>query len=116
MTPADDGTPWIETRAGGLFFVNALLVTPAAVVLFPLAMGALLRAAGVIQGPSRVFDTIPAMADYFVPRVGWLAIPAAWVAWKGLRAVERPGFRAALAVFLGVHLATVAWTLWRWVV
>jgi hypothetical protein len=31
--------PWIETREGGWFFVNALLVAPELVVLFPLAAG-----------------------------------------------------------------------------
>lgn len=112
--PPRPDTPWIETRAGGLFFVNVLLVTPAAVALLPLVLGGLLRAAGILEGPSRVFDTIPAMADYFVPRLGWLAAPAAWVAWKGLRLVDRPGPRAALFVFLAVHLATVLYTLIRW--
>lgn len=113
-TPRSD-TPWIETRAGGLFFVNVLLVTPAAVVLFPLAAGALLRAMGVLEGPSRMLDTIPMLAAYFLPRVGWLGAPAAWFAWRSLREIRRPGARMAMVFFLAVHLATLTYTVWRWV-
>ena len=36
---ADEGAPWIETPQGGWFFVNALLVAPELVVLFPLVAG-----------------------------------------------------------------------------
>lgn len=108
-------TPWIETREGGLFFVNALLVAPAVMALVPLGLGATLRALGVLVGPSPLFDTIPRMAGYFAPRLGWLAAPAALVAWKGLAEVERKGPRRALALFLGVHVVTLACTVWLWV-
>lgn len=113
-TPRPD-TPWIETRAGGLFFVNVLLVTPVAVVLLPLALGALLRSVGALEGPSRMFDTIPMVAAYFLPRVGWLAAPAAWFTWKSFGETGRSGARWALALFLVVHLVTLALTVRSWV-
>lgn len=105
---------WIETRAGGLFFVNALLIAPAALALLPWLLGALARAAGVVRGASPVLDTIPTMAWYFIPRLGWLALPAAWLAWKALAVVDRAGPRRWLFLFLGVHLATVGLTVARW--
>lgn len=116
-SPADlpPPEPWIETPAGGLFFVNALLVAPAAMALLPWLLGAIARAAGVVRGASPVLDTIPTMAWYFLPRLGWLALPAAWLAWKGLRTVARPGPRRWLLLFLVVHLATAGLTLARWV-
>ncbi|MGD2068837.1 MAG: hypothetical protein PVI57_09225 [Gemmatimonadota bacterium] len=114
--PSDgDHAPWIETRAGSLFFLNALLVAPAAMALVPLGLGAALRGLGVLVGPSPLFDTIPRVARYFAPRLGWLAAPAAVVAWKGLGVVDRKGPRRALIVFLVAHVATVAYTVWRWV-
>lgn len=115
-TPPDLPSPeaWIETRAGGLFFVNALLIAPAAVALLPWLLGALARAMGVVRGAAPVFDTIPAMAWYFLPRLGWLALPAAWMAWKGLAVVDRARPRRCLLLFLGVHLVTVGLTVARW--
>lgn len=111
--PADD-LPWIETRGGGLFFANVLLVTPIAVALFPLLLGALLRTTGSLQGPSPMFDTIPTVAAWAAPGVGWLAAPAAWFAGWSRSQVERRGARAWLAVFLFLHLLTLAYTVWRW--
>ena len=107
--------PWIESRAGGLFFVNVVLVTPIFVVLVPLLLGGVLRTVGLVQGPAPVLDTIPLMADYFVPRLGWLAAPAAWVAWTTHGTVERDSPRRWLAAFLGLHLLVVAYTLYRWI-
>lgn len=106
--------PWIETRPGGLFFVNALLVAPAGVALLPWLLGALARATGVVRGASSVLDTIPTMAWYFLPRLGWLALPAAWLAWRALGVVDRAGPRRWLLLFLAVHLATVVLTVARW--
>lgn len=109
-----DDQPWIETRAGGLFFVNALLVAPVGIVLVPVLFGALVRWLGWVQGPSAMLDTIPAVAWYFAPRVGWLAAPAAWLAWKGRGVTERRWPRIWLTVFTGLHLAVLAFTVWRW--
>lgn len=114
MMEGDGREPWIESRAGGLFFVNALLATPAAIVAVSLLTGWIFRLAGLIDGPSRVFDTIPIVAAYFLPRLGWLALPAAWVAWRGLRVTDRPVARACTGVFLAVHLAVVVVTVSAW--
>jgi len=115
--PADPppSDAWIETRAGGLFFVNALLVAPLGVALFPWLLGVLARATGVVRGASPILDTIPTMAWYFLPRLGWLALPAAWLAWRGLAVVDRAGPRRWLRVFLAAHVATVAAAMARWV-
>lgn len=107
-------TPWIETREGGLFFLNTLAVTPTAVVLFTLLLGLALRAAGLLEGPSRMVDTIPRMAHYFAPRVGWLALVGVWLSWKALAVVARRGARFWLTIFLMIHVGTVAYTVMRW--
>jgi hypothetical protein len=61
-----------------------------------------------------MLDTVPQVADHLLPRVGWLAAPAASAAWKTLGIVERRGPRVWLGVFLAVHLTTLAYTVWRW--
>ena len=113
--PPVDGTPWIETPAGTLFFLNAVLVTPVAVVLLPLAVGSALRALGLLDGPSPLWDPIPAVAAHVGPWVGWLAaVPLALTA-RNLAIVDRPGPRAALAVFLVAHLGVLCWTAAQWI-
>jgi hypothetical protein len=107
--------PWIETRAGTLFFLNALLAAPLAVVVVPLALGWALRGAGLVQGPSAVLDTIPMMARWAVPGVGWLSAPAAWLAYRTRQITGLRGARVALMLFLVAHLAVVVWTVARWV-
>lgn len=106
--------PWIETPAGGLFFVNALLVTPAAVALLPLLLGALLRALGLVRG-SVFFDVIPAVADHFVPYLGWVAVVPLWTVVRNLRMEMGSRPRVALAAFLVVHACVLTYTFWRWV-
>lgn len=111
----DEGTPWVETPAGTLFFLNAVLVTPVAMVLFPLAVGAALRALGLLEGPSPLWDPIPAVAAHVGPWVGWLAaVPLALTA-RNLAIVDRPGPRAALVVFLLAHLGVLCWTAAQWI-
>lgn len=112
MTPAAD--PWIETPAGGLFFVNALLVAPLGTTLVPLALGAILRGVGLVHGPSPVLDTIPTVAAWAAPRIGWLAAPAAWLTIRNLRMVERPGPRRWLLLFLAGHVFVLGWTVAAW--
>lgn len=115
VRPPSTGVPWIETRAGALFFLNAVLVAPVAMVAFPLLVGWIVRGAGWLVGPSPMFDTIPRLAHYFAPRLGWLAAPAAFLAWKGVRETGRPGPRIWTGGFLLVHLATFGYTVLRWV-
>lgn len=109
------GERWVETRPGGLFFASALLVAPAAMAVLPWLLGEVGRSVGVIEGPARLLDTIPTMAWYFVPRLGWLALPAAWLTWTALRAVDRRGPRGWLVVFLVVHLSTLGLAVARWI-
>ena len=101
--------PWIETRAGGWFFVNSILAAPVFMALYPWTVRWLLRAAGILDRPSR----IPAVADHFIPVLGWLSIPAAWLVLRNLRMVERPWARRALWLFLVAHMGTLVYTVTR---
>lgn len=113
LPPAE--TPWVETRAGGLFFVNAVLVSPELVVLFPLVVGAVLRSLGLLQGTSRFIDTIPQMAAYVLPWTGWIFVIPLWSTVKNLR-MEGVGYRARRALWgmASLHLLFLAYTVWRW--
>jgi len=113
MTSTSRETPWVETRAGGLFFVNAILVAPALMALYPWTVRWLLRVAGVMDRPSRILDPVPAVADHFIPVLGWLALPAALLALKNLRMTDRPWARRALFVFVLVHAGTLVYTVTR---
>lgn len=106
--------PWIETRAGGLFFLNAVVVGPLALVLVPVVIGAVVRGLGLMTGPSAVLDTIPAVARYVAPTLGWLAAPAAWLAIWTFRKTEKTEARWALLAFLVAHLGVLAYTVSRW--
>jgi hypothetical protein len=109
--------PWVETREGGWFFVNALLVSPALVVLFPLAAGLLVDALAPGREPSPFLDTIPFVASKAVPILGWLLVIPIWATVKALGMKQPSMARVALGFFLLVHLsflgyAVRAWTGW----
>lgn len=107
--------PWIETRPGELFFLNAVLVAPELMALAPWLAGLLLRAAGLVEGPSRFIDPIPAVADHALPWLGWALVVPAWTTLRNLRMPDvRPAARFALRGMLGVHLAFLGYTAWRW--
>lgn len=107
--------PWVETRAGGWFFVNAVLVAPELIVLVPLVARAALRAAGFVEGPSRFLDPIPAVADYMLPRLGWLLVVPIWTTVRNLRmAGVKRWARAGLWAMLLLHLAFLGYTVGRW--
>lgn len=117
-TPSAGGnaspSPWVETRAGGLFFVNALLVGPAFVVLFPLSLISMLRGAGIVGAEWSVLDTLPTLAGYLVPWIGWLALVPAGLCVRNLRmGVPRPA-AWALRTFVLVHLGFVGWGVASW--
>lgn len=112
--PTPDEQPWIETRAGGLFFVNALLAAPALMVLYPVALRGLLRLFAGLERPVPVLDTVPLVAAYVAPIVGWLAIPAALLTAWNLRIVDRGWARGLLIVFLLLHVGVLAYTVTRW--
>ena len=113
MNDSTRDTPWIETRAGGWFFVNAVLAAPALMAVYPWVIRWALRAAGILDRPSRILDPVPAVADHFIPVLGWLSIPAAWLVIRNLRMVERPWARRALWLFLATHLGTLVYTVTR---
>ena len=112
IAPAAE-SPWVETRAGGLFFVNAVLAAPALIALYPWTIRWLLRAAGILNRPSRILDPVPAVANHVIPILGWLAIPAAWLVIRNLRDIDRVWARRALWLFLALHVGTVVYTVLR---
>lgn len=108
-------SPWVESRAGGLFFVNSVLVAPELIVLLPLLVGALLRALGLLEGPSRFIDPIPRVAAHVLPAVGWLLVVPLWTTWRNLQMDGvKPWARRALYGMLVLHLSFLAYTLSRW--
>lgn len=109
------GEPWIETREGGLFFINALLVAPELVVLFPLALQLLVGAFSAERNPSPFLDTIPFVASKAIPFLGWLILIPIWTTVKNLRIETRVLPRLALAAFLLSHLSFLGYTVWSWV-
>lgn len=113
MTASESETPWVETRPGGLFFINAVLAAPILMVLYPWTIRWVLRVTGVLDRPSRILDPVPAVAHHVIPVLGWLAIPAAWLVWKNMRIIDRVWARRALRVFFLVHCGTVVYTVTR---
>lgn len=109
------GEPWIESREGGWFFVNALLVAPEMVVLFPLTLRTLVGFLVPQREPSPFLDTIPYVASWSLPWLGWLLVIPLWTVWKNLRLERRTLPRAALLLFGAIHLAFLGYTVWRWV-
>jgi hypothetical protein len=113
--PSRSEDPWVESRAGGLFFVNALLAAPALMVLYPFLLRAVLRAAVGFDRPSPLLDTVPLVAAHVAPVVGWLALPAAALVVWNLRMVERRWARVLLWSFLVLHLGVLVYTAARWI-
>jgi hypothetical protein len=105
---------WIETRSGGLFFVNALLIFPEVMVVVPLVIRLAARAGGELARVSPMLDTFPAIAEYLLPRIGWiLLLPIGLVLHNlGLERGLRP--RLALGLFLLGHLTFLGWTIAVW--
>lgn len=107
--------PWIETREGGLFFINALLLFPYLMVLIPLLTRVFVRGAlGGFPEESVIVDTFPMLAEYLLPRMGWLALGPAWLTWRNLGLEHRVLPRLALGFLLVTHVAVVAWTVTGW--
>lgn len=104
--------PWIETKEGGLFFVNAVLVAPEVMVLIPLLLQALVELVNPARQPSPFLDTIPFVASRALPLVGWFLVIPIWMTVKNLAMARRLLPRLALAVFLALHLGFLAYTVW----
>lgn len=108
-------SPWVETKSGSLFFVNALLTAPLFIVLFPLALGKGLRALGVLDGISSMVDVFPILAGYVVPYAGWLLVVPIALIVRNIRMEPGRAPRIALAFFLLLHLAFLGWTVSWWI-
>jgi hypothetical protein len=107
--------PWIETRQGGLFFVNALLVAPELVVLFPLTLQLLVGLLAPERNPSPFLDTIPFVASKSIPYLGWLLVIPIWTTLKNLRIERLLRPRLALGLFLLLHISFLGYTISSWV-
>jgi len=107
--------PWIETPRGGLFFVNALLVAPELVVLFPLTLQVLVGLLVPGRPPSPFLDTIPFVASKAIPYLGWFLVIPIWTTLKNLRIERALAPRLALVFFLILHLSFLGYTVWSWV-
>jgi hypothetical protein len=111
--PTAETPPWVESRAGGLFFVNAVLVAPIFMAVYPVALRALLRLFFGFEGPSAVLDPVPEVAAYVAPVLGWLALPAAILVVVNLRVIDRRWARTLLWAFLAAHVGMLAYTVAR---
>src|SRR5688572_20974721 len=103
--------PFVETRAGGLFFLNAVLAAPALLVLWPVLVRGVLRSSGALEGPSPMLDPIPALAGRVGPWIAWLSVIPLVTTWRNLR-MELPGpARWVLGGFVLLHAGVLAWWL-----
>ena len=109
----DIGTPWVETPEGERFFVNAVLVAPELIVVFPLAVGVALRAMGLVQGPTVFLDVVPWVAGHAIPYVAWLLPIPIWTTLRDLR-VASARVRVALIGFLALHSSFLGYGVLRW--
>lgn len=111
----DRGEPWVETKSGSLFFVNALLTAPLFIVLFPLGLGRGLRALGVMEGISTMVDVFPLLAGYIVPYAGWLLVIPVGLIVRNLRIETARAAQVALVFFLLLHLSFLGYAVSWWV-
>jgi hypothetical protein len=108
-------SPWVETREGGLFFLNAVLVAPELVVLFPLTLRFLVGLVAPEREPSPFLDTIPFVASRAIPLLGWLLVIPIWTTVKNLRMTLPALPRVTLTLFLLLHLSFLAYAVLGWV-
>lgn len=106
--------PWIETPQGGWFFLNAVLVAPELVVLFPLLAGAVVGLLVPGRDPSPFLDTIPFVASKTIPLLGWLLVIPLWTTVKNLRMAGPLLPRIILSGFLVLHLAFLGFAIRSW--
>lgn len=107
--------PWIETRRGGLFFINAVLAAPELVVLFPLTLRFLVGLISSERNYSPFIDTIPFVASKSIPFLGWLLVIPIWTCVKNLRIEPLFIPRATLIFFLLLHLSFLGYTVLSWI-
>lgn len=110
-TGGHSGERWIETPRGSLFFVNALLVFPYVMIVVPLVTRIVVRGAlGGVARESTILDTFPLLAGYLLPRYGWLIVIPLFLVIRNLRVEPAVRPRAALLLFLLLHVGFLAWT------
>ena len=112
--PEASTEPWIETPQGGLFFINALLVAPELVVLFPLSLQFLVGLLADERAASPFLDTIPFVASKAIPFLGWFLVVPIWTTVKNLKMESLLLPRISLGVFLLLHLAFLGYTILSW--
>jgi hypothetical protein len=103
------GEPFVETPAGGLFFLNAVLAAPALVVIWPVLLRGLLRGVGALDGPSALLDPIPAYAAEVGPFVAWLSGVPLFTSLRNLRMELPPPARWTLRAFVALHAGMLVW-------
>lgn len=113
--PRNEHEPWIETRQGSWFFVNALLVAPELVVLFPLTLQFFVGLIAAERAPSPFLDTIPFVASRAIPFLGWFLVVPIWTTIKNLRMETALLPRVALGAFLLIHASFLGYTVFAWV-
>ena len=106
--------PFVETPAGGLFFLNAVLAAPALIVLTPTLVRGILRGIGALEGPTALLDPVPAVAAHAGPWIAWLSIVPLVTTVRNLRMVLPTGPRWTLRAFALLHVGVLAW--WAWAV
>ena len=107
--------PWIETRQGSWFFVNAVLVAPELVVLIPLLAGFVVSLLAPGREPSPFLDTIPFVASKTIPILGWVLVVPIWTTVRNLRMDGLRLPRIALGAFLLSHLCFLGYAVVSWV-
>ena len=112
--PEASTEPWIETPQGGLFFINALLVAPEMVVLFPLSLQLLVGLRADERAASPFLATIPIVASKAIPVLGWFRVVPIWTTVKNLKMESLLLPRISLGVFLLLHLAFLGYTILSW--
>ena len=105
----DGRGPFIETRAGGCFFFNAVLAGPAILVLWPVLLRAILHSTGAVVGPSTLLDPVPEFAASVGPYVAWLSVLPLVSTVLNLRLPLPAAARSALLAFAAVHVGVLAW-------
>lgn len=105
--------PFVETPAGGMFFLNAVLAAPALLVLTPVLVRATLRGIGALEGPSPLLDPVPAVAGLVASYLAWLSVLPLWSCWRNLRMPLPGAARWTLIAFGAVHAGVLGWWLWR---
>jgi hypothetical protein len=111
--PTASDEPFVETRAGGLFFLNCVLAAPALVVLWPVLVRAGLRGIGAVAGPSALLDPIPAVATEVGPAVAWLAVVPLATTVRNLRMPLPAAARWTLRGFAAMHAGVLVWWMLR---